>query len=29
VLVVVTPKGTWLARVDRAGNVKRLDVVIK
>jgi hypothetical protein len=28
-LVVVTPKGTWLARVDRAGNVKPLDVVIK
>jgi hypothetical protein len=29
VLVVVTPNGTWLARVDRAGNVKPLDVVIK
>ncbi len=29
VLVVVTPKGTWLARVDRAGNVKPVDVVIK
>ena len=29
VLVVVTPKGDWLARVDRAGNVKPLDVVIK
>jgi hypothetical protein len=29
VLVVVTPKGDWLARVDRAGNVKPIDVVVK
>jgi hypothetical protein len=28
-LVVVTPKGDWLARVDRAGNVKPIDVTIK
>jgi hypothetical protein len=29
VLIVVTPKGDWLARVDRAGNVRPLDVVVK